>query len=121
MYGRVIFTRDTIQDSELKRIPDLKEEQAKDNWCQEMKKKEGFEEKDGLIYKKEFDGLAIKRRVCVPETLKDEILFEWHDTLRCGHLGRHKTVQRISQRFHWPKMETDIANYIRTCQKCQLK
>uniref|UniRef100_A0A8C7WTQ9 Gypsy retrotransposon integrase-like protein 1 n=1 Tax=Oryzias sinensis TaxID=183150 RepID=A0A8C7WTQ9_9TELE len=36
-----------------------------------------------------------------------------------GHLGRHKTYLRVSSRFFWPSMYTDIQTYCATCPTCQ--
>ena len=36
-----------------------------------------------------------------------------------GHLGRQKTMDRIRQRFYWPKVYHHVKNHCRTCAQCQ--
>lgn len=55
----------------------------------------------------------------VPTDERINILRENHDTLTSSHLGIKKTYHKICQNFYWPKMYTDIKNYVRTCSECQ--
>ena len=45
-------------------------------------------------------------RIVVPhdEDLKYRILYEAHDAVHSGHLGREKTYGSVSQTFWWPKL-----------------
>ena len=36
-----------------------------------------------------------------------------------GHLGRDKTAEKISNRFYWKSMWTDVREYIKRCDTCQ--
>ena len=36
-----------------------------------------------------------------------------------GHLGIHKTSEKIKERFYWPGYEEGIVNWVHTCQTCQ--
>ena len=36
-----------------------------------------------------------------------------------GHLGKKKTTARIQQRFYWPTLHRDIADFCRSCEVCQ--
>jgi len=66
------------------------------------------------------------------ETLKDseavlltsekdikEVLRKFHDGPLGGHRGAKATVDRIKKQFRWPGMHRQIAEYIRSCRKCQ--
>jgi hypothetical protein len=55
----------------------------------------------------------------VPEHKKLDILIASHDSILSGHLGVEKTLQRISERYFWPKWETDVRDYIASCSICQ--
>lgn len=55
----------------------------------------------------------------VPEHKKSDILIASHDSILSGHLGVEKTLQRISERYYWPKWETDVRDYIASCSICQ--
>ena len=36
-----------------------------------------------------------------------------------GHLGKHKTADRLLQRFYWPTLRKDAADFCRRCAICQ--
>ena len=51
--------------------------------------------------------------------LKENILKEYHDTPVGGHQGVIRTYKRLKQRYIWPNMIKDIANYIKKGSACQ--
>ena len=53
----------------------------------------------------------------LPTSLKRTVLQQLHD--HSGHLGIHKTMENIKQRFYWPGYESDIEMWIRECRQCQ--
>jgi hypothetical protein len=72
---------------------------------------------DGLVYFDNWDG---NRRLCVPETLKVEIMKDIHESLTEGaHCGYHKTYNRIAANYYWPRMSRQIKNYVLSCDVCQ--
>lgn len=54
----------------------------------------------------------------VPKESRKKIIHDHHDPPLCGHLGISKTCARIAEHFYWPKLKTDVANYIRKCTTC---
>ena len=42
-----------------------------------------------------------------------------HSIPLAGHLGRDKTVKRITKHFYWPSVFRDVAEYYRRCPECQ--
>ncbi len=42
-----------------------------------------------------------------------------HDVPTAGHLGVTKTQNRVLQRFYWPRVFKDVAEYCTTCEVCQ--
>ncbi|CAF4396540.1 unnamed protein product [Rotaria sp. Silwood2] len=42
-----------------------------------------------------------------------------HDRATAAHLGRRKTLFRLTSRFYWPHMRRDVTNYVRACTLCQ--
>ncbi|CAM8888386.1 unnamed protein product [Rhodiola kirilowii] len=47
-------------------------------------------------------------------------IFKWlHDSAVGGHSGRDATLHRIKSLFYWPKMSTEVQNYVRNCTVCQ--
>jgi hypothetical protein len=100
---------------------DMRKEQEEDSWCSSLLGKEkGFIQEKGLIWKVEFDNFATRKRLCIPVSMRNELLKEWHDSLRCGHLGTKKTYAKMRTRFFWPSLASDIRNYISTCKECQI-
>ena len=57
----------------------------------------------------------------IPEGMKEEILIAYHNNVMTGHLGRKKTIKRISQRYFWLGMRKDIHEWINTCMECQMR
>ena len=60
-------------------------------------------------------------RIVIPDDdqLKHDILYEYHDTVLSGHLGREKTYLAVCRNFWWPRLSKYIAKYVRTCEICQ--
>uniref|UniRef100_T1ITN2 RNA-directed DNA polymerase n=1 Tax=Strigamia maritima TaxID=126957 RepID=T1ITN2_STRMM len=54
----------------------------------------------------------------VPNHMKKEILYEMHDALSGAHIGVAKTWNRIKTRFIWPKIYSDVRNYVLSCEEC---
>ena len=42
-----------------------------------------------------------------------------HDAPWAGHFGRDRTQQLVRQVYWWPKMDTEIEAYVKTCPSCQ--
>ena len=59
------------------------------------------------------------KRLVVPESCRSLVMYLGHTLPWAGHLGRNKTYMRISARFYWPSMYSDIQNYCSTCPVCQ--
>ena len=62
-----------------------------------------------------------RRRVLIPETLKERVFFWTHKHPSCGHFGRDATVLRASPRFYWPGMTTDLRRMVGKCPECLTK
>ena len=75
---------------------------------------------DGLIYR-EFestDGLANHGQLYIPITLREEFLVLIHSGMTGGHLGRTKTQGQVARRAYWPSWASDVAAFIRRCERC---
>ncbi|XP_039469438.1 uncharacterized protein LOC120440644 [Oreochromis aureus] len=59
------------------------------------------------------------QRLVIPSSCRPLIMHLAHTLPWAGHLGRQKTYMRVSSRFFWPSMYTDIQKYCRTCPTCQ--
>ena len=83
----------------------------------------GFYRKEGLLYRwwgptKGKDGPPIEQLV-LPSQCYNTVLYLAHDIPLVGHLGKEKTSQRILERFYWPTLYRDIANFCKGCGRCQ--
>lgn len=57
-------------------------------------------------------------KIVVPKKYRTKVISDHHDNMLSGHAGVHKTFYRISRKFYWPRMEADVATYVRKCQVC---
>jgi hypothetical protein len=61
------------------------------------------------------DGLILYRgQVYVPqnETLRRDIVKQYHDHVATGHPGRWKTYELVSREFWWPGISTFVKSYV---------
>ncbi|CAB0028436.1 unnamed protein product [Trichogramma brassicae] len=58
-------------------------------------------------------------KLIVPREKRQQVLFECHEEPTSGHLGRHKTYERLAMRYYWPSAHRDVTKYVRECQICQ--
>jgi len=69
----------------------------------------------GLVYLGDSDRLYIP----ADAALRTRLLHECHDVPTAGHLGKDKTIEQVKRRFYWPRMDSDVLQYVRTCDACQ--
>lgn len=70
---------------------------------------------DGLLLK-----IAGERRLLwMPKQLCQTVLQLSHDHPLSGHLGYFKTLRRVSERYFWLGMRSDVSRYVRSCHSCQ--
>jgi len=56
--------------------------------------------------------------LAVPASMVNYVIEEFHDSLFSAHLGFKKTLDKLQQRFYWPKMASDIFIHCRSCLSC---
>ena len=44
---------------------------------------------------------------------------ELHDAHCSGHLGIKRTSDLVKWDFYWPSLESDVAEFVRSCDACQ--
>jgi hypothetical protein len=77
-----------------------------------------FMVRDGYLFKRPQRN-GPPRRVVGTQEQRLEILQQLHD--QTGHRGRKATFEHISRRYQWKGMFEDVSNYVKTCEKCQLR
>jgi hypothetical protein len=60
----------------------------------------------------------MRGQLCIPKTMRGQILHEAHDTPAGGHFGADRTYLRIKDRYFWKKMWPDTQRYVVGCDLC---
>ena len=60
-----------------------------------------------------------ERRICVPTSVRADLLHEYHDLSVSGHVGIEKTYASLSSNFYWKGMYKDVTVYVNSCDTCQ--
>lgn len=55
----------------------------------------------------------------MPKEQRQQIISENHDAATACHFGKFKTIAKVMAAYFWPKMVSDIANYVRNCEVCK--
>jgi len=80
------------------------------------------ENKDASIKLKDFSisnsFLLFKNKIYVPPKCRSSILNICHDSPSAGHFGIKKTINLINRDFWWPSLQSDVKDYIRSCEIC---
>ena len=63
---------------------------------------------DGIVFKGE--------RIVVPHSIRNNMLSRIHN----GHVGIQGCMRRAKETLYWPKMSSDIENYVRNCETCNV-
>ena len=67
---------------------------------------------------KDRDDIAI-HQIVIPLKLRPSILSEYHDSIMGGHQGFTRTYECIKQKYYWPRMYSDVDDYLKSCTNCQ--
>ena len=72
-------------------------------------------------YKGDTPMSKFKYRMVIPATLVRRVLSLLHrDVFAGGHVGANALHAKVTERFYWGKMQTDIIAYVRACERCSL-
>ncbi|KAJ8039583.1 hypothetical protein HOLleu_17347 [Holothuria leucospilota] len=58
-------------------------------------------------------------KLVVPKELVHRVIFHFHCTPTCPHLGIRKTVGRILGNYWWKELRRDVEAFIKRCHSCQ--
>lgn len=59
-------------------------------------------------------------RLVIPKKDRRDIIISAHVPPTAGHTGVFKTFSRIAEKYYWPKMRNDVANFVRQCNICSM-
>lgn len=79
----------------------------------------GYVMLDGVLYRFCSEEESENGQLVVPQAMRKTILFNYHDSPTAGHYGIERTISRITPHYYWPKMRSEIAEYIKTCLECK--
>ena len=57
-------------------------------------------------------------QLLIPKAGRQELFLAYHTSLFGGHLGRTRTLARLSHRFYWSGMSDDVGEWLRQCTIC---
>lgn len=77
---------------------------------------------NGVLYKHIQSMEALHRvydwKEVVPKESRKDIITQYHVPPSCAHFGIMKTLNRICQKYYWPKMAADVKSFISKCHTC---
>ena len=73
--------------------------------------------KNKVLVRKVMVGDKIQFQIVLPPQLRKQALEGLHDKI--GHMGRERTLNLVKERYFWPRMAGDVANYINMCKRCK--
>ena len=72
---------------------------------------------NGVMWRKRSSQTS-QLQLLVPKPGRNGLFLSYHATLIAGHLGRNRTLARLSQRFYWSGMADDVGDWLRNCTTC---
>ena len=96
-------------------LQDIQRHQERDKECLELSKKPNFKKENGLFWRETING----PRLVIPQSLRNAILVQEHDSILAGHSGKEATNKKVATQYWWPKRKHDIDRYIDSCDQCQ--
>ena len=67
------------------------------------------------------DASTSRDKIFIPTESRGRILEEYHDSADSGgHDGVWRTYLKISRRFRWPNLRSEVAEYVKSCKVCQV-
>ena len=72
---------------------------------------------NGLLY---FEDADSHLRLCIPSSERRAIVKAVHDEAHKGmHAGWECTLASAREHFYWPRMSSDVKEYVSSCDPCQ--
>lgn len=85
-----------------------------DNW---IPGRRYFKNEKGLLFFRDADHVA---RLCIPLAMRNNIIKELHESpWESSHASPERMWKKLSSKFYWKRMRTDILNFCRSCDICQ--
>ena len=77
--------------------------------------------RNSILYRRYEDEITKKtvNQLILPLSMRQTILTELYGSYTSGHLGEHKTLAKVRQRFFWHGQKNDVMNFCKKCTECQ--
>ena len=72
---------------------------------------------NGVIWRR-LSSNSHQLQLLIPKAGRQELFLAYHASLFGGHLGRTRTLARLSHRFYWSGMSDDVGDWMRQCTIC---
>ena len=72
---------------------------------------------NGVLWRKRSSQIS-QLQLLIPKPGREGLFLSYHATLIGGHLGRNRTLARLSHRFYWSGMADDVGDWLRNCTTC---
>ena len=72
--------------------------------------------RDGVLYRMRATNTGVCEQLVLPMKFRRTIIKGLHDDM--GHLGQERTLQFLQERCYWPRMATEVNEYISQCPRC---
>ncbi|RWS20487.1 integrase core domain protein-like protein [Leptotrombidium deliense] len=103
--------------------------QRRDEWISSLRERlntdldvrKQYVDLDGRLYHKIETDDEIRFRLCVPRSIRKELMAAHHSHLIAGHLGLTKTLEKIKRKYFWPHLRKDVVSHVQSCNDCQTK
>ena len=63
-------------------------------------------------------GDEITWQMILPKVLRKTVMKKLHDKVTGGHLGKKKMLSRVTARFYWHQLRSEIESWCQTCDIC---
>ena len=78
-----------------------------------------LEVKDGVLCRwKTGVNRARTLQIIIPTAMRRDIMYFVHGHRTSGHFGKKRSMERLSRRYYWPGMTSDLLRWINTCPTC---
>ena len=75
---------------------------------------------EGVMCIQWIDHAKIRLRICIPESLREDVMWHLHDAPTSGHMGIRRTLLRaVDSSYYWPGMKQYVRDYVRSCDICE--
>ena len=72
---------------------------------------------NGVIWRKRSSN-SHQLQLLIPKAGRQELFLAYHASLFGGHLGRTRTLARLSHRFYWSGISDNVGDWLRQCTIC---